>query len=180
MILAALTQSTPAPGGAPEEELIKDIAPPVWVFPYPTWMILAAAIVAVALLAFVIWFIVSLVKNRPGPPPPTATEVAIRELEKLRSRVQELTPYEFSVAVSDVLRTFIGNARFRLPAIHQTSVEVLAAVSRSPMFSADDRALLGRFLEKCDMIKFARIDATSDDSAELVASASEFVRGGRA
>jgi hypothetical protein len=179
MMLAALTQGSPAPAGA-EPEAIRDIAPPVWVLPYPTWMIVTAALLAAALLALLIWLIVRRFRNRPPAAPPSAVTIATRELEKLRGRVRELAPYEFSIAVSDVLRTFVSHAKFHLPATQQTSPELLAAVSGSPLFSAADRELLTRFLEKCDMIKFARIDATSDDSAELVASAIEFVQGGRA
>ena len=90
-----------------------------------------------------------------------------------------MEPYAFSIEVSDVLRTFIGKAKFRLPATNQTSPEFLAAIARSPLFSAQDRTLLGRFAEKCDMIKFARIQATSEDNVELVTSALEFVQGGQ-
>ena len=54
------------------------------------------------------------------------------------------------------------------------------AISGSPLFSTNDRTLLSRFLEKCDMIKFARVEATSADNTELVESALAFVRGGQA
>jgi hypothetical protein len=103
----------------------------------------------------------------------------LRELEKLRARARETEPYLFSVAVSDVLRTFISNAKFRLPATRQTSPEFLAAISGSELFSADDRSLLGHFLEKCDLIKFARMQATATDNMDLVESALAFVQGGR-
>ena len=79
-----------------------------------------------------------------------------------------------------MLRTFISNAKFRLPATKQTSPEFLAAISASPNFTDADRSLLAGFLEHCDMIKFARIDATADDSAKLLESAFAFVQGGRA
>jgi hypothetical protein len=47
------------------------------------------------------------------------------------------------------------------------------------MFTAGDRTLLGHFLEKCDLIKFARVQATSADNSDLVESALAFVQGGR-
>ncbi len=176
--LAAL--ATPAPAGAPEAIEIRDIAPPVDVFPYPPWMVAGAAILALALLGLAGWLIVRWVRNRPGPPPLGAHAIALDELEKLRARVNDTEPYAFSIAVSDVLRTFISNAKFRLPATHQTSPEFLAAISNSPLFSENDRTLLARVLEKCDMIKFARMHATSVDNNELVESALAFVRGGQA
>ena len=174
--LAAISAApaTPAPVA------IKDIAPPVDVFPYPLWMVVAAAVLALALLAGLVWFVVAMIKNRPAPPPLSATAIALRELEELRARLNELAPYQFSIAVSDVLRTFISKAKFRLSATTQTSTEFLAAISNSPNFSDTDRSLLAGFLEHCDMIKFARIDATADDSAKLLESAIAFVQGGRA
>ena len=131
-------------------------------------------------LGVIVWLVVRWVRSRPSAPPPSATAIALRELEKLRDRVREMEPYAFTVAVSEVLRTFISDAKFRLPATRQTSPEFLAAIADSPMFSADDRTLLGHFLEKCDMIKFARLEATSDDNVELVGRALDFVQGGRA
>ncbi|EDY18800.1 hypothetical protein CfE428DRAFT_3458 [Chthoniobacter flavus Ellin428] len=169
-----------APDVTPSPVQIHDIAPPIDVFPYPPWMVATAIAVAVILLGLVIWFIVSLIRRRPPPPPPSASEIALRELEKLRTKVGEIEPYAFSVVVSDVLRTFIANAKFSLPATRQTSPEFLAAISGSKLFNESDRSLLGHFLEKCDMIKFARMDATSADNSELVESALAFVQGGQA
>lgn len=180
--LAAITAAPPSPAsaGTPAPVDLRDIAPPVDVFPYPQWMVVAAAALALAVLACAVWLIVRWLRNRPQPLPPSATAVALRELEKLRGRVNESEPYAFSIAASDVLRTFISSAKFHLPATHQTSPEILAAASSSPQFSQNDRELLARFLEKCDMIKFARIEATSADNGEAVESALAFVRGGRA
>ena len=134
----------------------------------------------VLLLALIIWLLVKWFRRRPGPPPLSAAAIALRELEKLRAAAGETEPYEFSVAVSDVLRTFIDNAKFRLPAMRLTSPEFLAAISGSELFSEADRSLLGHFLGKCDMIKFARMHATSADNSELVDSALAFVKGGQA
>ncbi len=179
-LLAVL--STPAPSSAPATPPppeIKDIAPPLDVFPYPLWMVLTAAALALLLLGGLVWLFVRWRKNRPGSPPPTPREIALGELEKLRAQVAGMEPYGFSFAVSDVLRAYIGG-QFGLHAREQTSVEFLSEISRTGRFSDDDRSLLAKFLVHCDMIKFARIDATSADSAQLLDSAVVFVRGGRA
>ena len=183
MIAALLAViSTPAPSSAPDAPApveIKDIAPPVDVFPYPLSWVLTAAGLALVVLGVLAWLLVRWFKNRPAPLPPTPRARAMAELEKLRGQVQTAEPYAFTFAVSDVLRTYIG-AQFRLHAREQTSPEFLAAISSSPKFSDADRSLLAGFLEHCDMIKFARIDATDDDSAKLLESAIAFVQGGRA
>jgi hypothetical protein len=172
--------SVAPPTGTPLSQSVHDIAPPVDVFPYPPWMVAVGIACLVILLGLFVWLLVSWIRRRPPPPPPTPTAIALRELEKLRARVREMEPYQFSVAVSDILRTFISEAKFRLPATRQTSPEFLAAIAGSQMFSESDRSLLGHFLEKCDLIKFARLQATSTDSSELVESALAFVQGGRA
>ena len=174
--------STPAPSSAPATPApveIKDIVPPVDVFPYPLWMVLTAAGLALVVLGLLSWLLVRWLRGRPAAPPPTPRVVALRELEKLRDQVLVLEPYAFSFAVSDVLRAYIG-AQFSLHAREQTSPEFLAEISQAGRFSDADRNLIGEFLVHCDMIKFARIDASAEDSGKLLDSAVLFVRGGHA
>ena len=176
MLLAALNQAPAAP--QPPMPEIRDIAPPVDIFPYPTWMIVVAAILALAVLAGILALIAKKMRDKPKPPPPTAREIALRELETLRPQVERLAPYDFSIAVSDVLRGFIGR-HFHLLAREQTSTEFLSAIARSVKFSENEKSLLAGFLERCDLIKFARIDATSADSGQLLESAIQFAQGER-
>ncbi len=165
------TNTTPSP--------IRDIAPPLDVFPYPPWMVAIAIGAAVLVAALLAWLLVRWWRNRPAAPPPSPRSMALRELEKLRGQVQKLDPYAFSIAVSDVLRSFIG-AHYGMHAREQTSPEFLAAISSASRFSPDERTLLAHFLERADMIKFARVDATTEDSEQLLSSASAFVQGGHA
>ena len=87
-----------------------------------------------------------------------------------------MAPYEFSVRVSDVLRSYIG-AQYGLRVTRQTSPEFLASIAEASQFSDDDRTLLAQFLERSDLIKFAKIDATEDDSSDLLSKAIAFVQG---
>jgi hypothetical protein len=176
--------STPAPSTAPAGASapaveIRDIAPPVDVFPYPLWMVLTVAGVVLLILGLAVWLLVRWLQRRPAPPPPSPRALALAELEKLRPQVPVMEPYAFSFAVSDVLRTFIGR-QFGLHAREQTSPEFLAEISRAGRFSDSDRSLIAEFLSHCDMIKFARIDASPADSAKLLESAITFARGGAA
>ena len=83
----------------------------------------------------------------------------------------------FSVEVSDVLRTFISR-HYALFATQQTSPEFLASIASSPRFSAQDREALAVFLERCDLLKFARVEASSGENMELLREAEAFVQGG--
>lgn len=155
---------------------IRDIAPPIDVFPHPTWMIAVACGLALLLVSLAIWLIVRWRRNRPAPLPPTPRQVALARLEEMRGRIDDLTPYDFSIVVSDILRSYL-TARYALKATQQTSPEFLAALANSPHFTPDEKTLLGAFLEKCDLIKFARLDATGADSAPLLVQAIDFVKG---
>lgn len=174
----ALPSQPAQPVASPTQELAP-IAPPVYVFPYPPWMVASAVIASLLVVSAIVWAIVRHIKNRPQPPPPTPREVALAALDALQNRVAHVEPYPFSIEVSDVLRRYV-EAEFRVRATQQTSPEFLAAASASPRFSPADKTLLSSFLEKADLIKFAHIAAGSADSEQLLEEARHFVEGGEA
>jgi hypothetical protein len=183
LLLAAIRAEptpAPAPGStAPGSDLpeIRDIAPPVDI-PMPLWETIAIVAAVLAILALAAW-IVWRCWPRPLPePPPTPRQVALRELARLRGLLHTLDPHAFSFEVSDVLRRFIEN-QFGLRALEQTSDEFLAEVARVSRFSQTDRRLLAEFLERSDMIKYARQGADESASEALLTSATDFVHGGR-
>jgi hypothetical protein len=49
----------------------------------------------------------------------------------------------------------------------------------SSPFSEDEKSLLEDFLNRCDLIKFARYEATTSDSELLLEEAIRFVKGGQ-
>lgn len=174
-MIAALSTPPPTAPAAPD---LRDIAPPVDVFPYPPWMVAVAALLAALVLGAILYAIVRHLRNRPPPLPPSPQSIALRELRALQQRVKHSTPYDFSIAVSDVLRRYVS-AEYRVHAVEQTSPEFLAAIANSVKFSEHERQQLAEFLERCDLIKFARIDADSGDSERLIESAFRFVEGGK-
>lgn len=175
MIFAALQAPASTPTPLPE---IRDIAPPIDVFPYPLWMVIAAAIATLVVIGAGVWWFARWRKRRPAAAPPTPRAAALRDLDALRDQVELLDPYAFSIAVSDVLRRFV-TAQFGLPATQQTSPEFLASISGATRFTDAGRELLGGFLERCDLIKFAHVTATAADSSMLLESAVAFVQGAR-
>ena len=172
----AWAQFTQDASSASPTPAIRDIRPPLDVFPYPMWMVATAGAIGAVALALLVVGIVRAMRNRPNAPPPTAREIALRRLKEAGADLDQVEPYAFSIRVSDILRQYIS-AQYNLHAPEQTSQEFLAEAARSPHFTGADKDLLADFLERCDLIKFAHVDATSDDSRGLLAQAVRFVDG---
>jgi hypothetical protein len=146
--------------------------------PWPAWVWVCIGFGAAVLVLFLVWLGYWLAHRKPKPIPPTPRQIALRQLEELRTRAPHTEPYEFSVAVSDVLRTYVS-AQYHMRATQQTSPEVLNSISAAAEFTEQDRKLLAAFLERCDLLKFARITAHEEENVELLRAASAFVQSGR-
>ena len=155
---------------------IHEIAGPVDYSLVPPWVIYAAVIAGLAVLGLIGWWIWKL-RQRPKPVR-SARERALEALQLAAGEMETLTPYQFSIAVSDILRGYVTE-QFNLPVTRQTSVEFLAMLAKSSPFSADETSLLEDFLGRCDLIKFARYDATLHDSRLLYEEATQFVKGAK-
>ena len=88
----------------------------------------------------------------------------------IERRIDILPPYRFSIAISDILREFVTE-QYDLPLTRQTSIEFLNTLQSKSRFSDDEKTLLADFLNRCDLIKFARYDATIADSLLLLEGA---------
>ena len=174
MIFAAIQN---APAADPLAGL-RENAPPVDV-PWPPWVWWCIGAGAVVVVALLIWLGYWLAHRKPKVIPPTPRQIALRALEQLRAQATHMEPYEFSVVVSDVLRTFVSD-HYHLRATQQTSPEFLNSLSATSDFTKEDRDLLAVFLERCDLLKFARITAREEENVELLRAAAGFVQGARA
>jgi hypothetical protein len=152
----------------------RDIVPPVDYSLVPPWVIFVAVFVGLAVLGLLGWLIL---RKRPAPQPPKLPlERALEALEEIERELETMTPYRFSIRVSDILRHYVTE-QFALPVTRQTSVEFLSTLAKSSPFSDDERSLLENFLNRCDLIKFARYNATTADSRRLLEEARRFVKG---
>ena len=157
-------------------EEFHDIAPPVDYSLIPPWLVFVIAFVVLSLLGLVVWWFAH--RRKPELPPKAPREVALEELELIRGQIDRTSPYQFSIRVSDILRRYVSQ-QYGLPAMRQTSIEFLTAAAKAPSFSADDKSLLEDFLNRCDLIKFAKYEATTSDSELLLEEAIRFVKGGQ-
>jgi hypothetical protein len=157
-------------------EEFHDIAPAVDYSLISPWLIFLGAFVSLTVIGFIVWFIAKSFR-RPTPPPPPR-ERALALLEQIRAQITAINPYRFSIRVSDILRRYVTE-QFGLPVTRQTSVEFLEGLRGASTFSEDEKSLLEDFLNRCDLIKFARYEATTSDSELLLEEAIRFVKGGQ-
>src|SRR3954453_22575337 len=97
---------------------IHEIAPPVdysLVPPWVVWSAVALGLVAVGLIA---WWIRKLMHRPPRVFSPQ--ERALEKLQRISAEMEMMSPYEFSIAVSDILRTYVTE-QYQLPVTRQTS-----------------------------------------------------------
>jgi hypothetical protein len=153
---------------APEE--IEDIRPPLTGPPDLWLVVLFGTLLVLAVLAYFLW---------PNPKakvvqPPLPKEVARKRLAQAREKISSTDSYEFSVEVSDILRSFIEQ-QFGIKAVRQTTIEFLNEASNTSHFDLAYQERLRDFLVRCDAIKFARIAAGRTESEALFEQASGFV-----
>jgi Domain of unknown function (DUF4381) len=155
-------------------ESFHEIAPPVDYSFIPTWAVFLASFVGLSVIGLIIWWFRR--KPKLALPPKLPREIALEELDRIASEIDAMNPYLFSVRVSDILRRYVTN-QYALPVTRQTSVEFLTALAKSSPFSVNEKSLLEDFLNRCDLIKFGRYEATSADSRLLLEEATRFVKG---
>jgi hypothetical protein len=159
-------------------EEFHDITPPVDYSLIPPWLVFVIVFVALSLLGLMVWLLAK--RRKSALPPKLPREIALEELERISREIEQISPYQFSIRVSDILRKYVTQ-QYGLPATRQTSIEFLTALATPKAFgvSAEEKSLLEDFLNRCDLIKFARYEATTSDSELLLGEAIRFVKGGQ-
>lgn len=151
---------------------ILDVEPPVVIPPDPlhwAWWLLAALVVAA--IAFGIWWFL----RRREQARASAKDRALTELVALQSSVEEMDGYQFGVAVSDILRSYLTEAH-DLRASQQTSREFLEELEKGERFSEKRQGRLKEFLQACDYLKYAPAGKATSPNKDLLEQANFFIR----
>jgi len=156
-------------------QALPDIAPPVNYSLVPSWMIFVGSLIVLTIIGLAIWYGRRFFRKKQVTLSPR--ERALTALSEIENEVEKIAPYQFSIRVSNILRGYVVE-QFDLPMTRQTSVEFLNAIASAPNFGDEEKALLADFLNRCDLIKFARYEATTEDSRLLLDEARQFVKGG--
>ena len=153
---------------APDE--MEDIRPPVAGVPSLWLVIILATLLLLAVVAYFLW-------PNPKPKtvkPPLPREVAKQRLKGVKLRIFTDSSYDFSIEVSDILRSFIEQ-QFGIRAVRQTTIEFLIEASKSSHFDLTQQDRLRHFLLSCNSIKFARANAGVSEIGALFEQAAAFV-----
>jgi len=104
-----------------------------------------------------------------GPPPRPPHEIALEALDALEvsGMLERGQVKDYHIQVSAILRTFV-EGRWSVDALELTTTEVVEGLERAAV-AADLRAGLQQFLERCDLVKFAKVRPDSDASREVLA-----------
>lgn len=144
------------------------------------WPWLAGGIAAVAILTALIIFLYRR-SRRPKPPVPEApkaplhvrTILALEALQQKKLWEQDRTK-DYYIELTDILRGYVQE-RYGIPAMEQTTDELLAGLRLSSMATAP-REQLAHLLRLADMVKFAKWKALPTENEQVMASAIRLVQ----
>lgn len=107
----------------------------------------------------------------------TPEEVALESLEHLRARRLEEHGYfkEFHVEISNIIRFFIEK-KFRIKALEMPTSELMAECRRAGILEDNFLSLLRRFLELCDLVKFAKHPSSPGECRDVYDDAVNLVK----
>ena len=150
--------------------------------PLRFWLWIAGGIVAgLALVVALVTFLVRRSKRKDhSAPPKPPHEIALARLASLlASDLLNQRRFErFLDELSGILRHYIED-RFSIHAPQQTTEEFLPAARAAGALNHEQTAAVGRFLEKCDLVKFAKADADRADIDRAVDMVRAFIENSK-
>ncbi len=155
---------------------LRDTTEPVDV-PVPWWWWVAGIAALAALVAAAAWWLRRRKAARSAPRVVMPHEAALAALDALLAEgLPDATDIKsFYLRLSDIVRRYVEE-RFGLRAPEQTTEEFLAAMAATPVIRNDHQVLLRRFLERSDMVKFAKFAPGAEEISATVDAARRFVR----
>jgi hypothetical protein len=167
------TNLTPSHAAMPGTNGLRDIKQPVdipngWAW---VWWVLAA----LALATLLAWAWRCWQRRRAQVPPVPVIPPHVRAKQKLEEALALIgRPREFCILVSDTLRLYLEE-RFDFHAPERTTEEFLHELRGSRLLMTAQKESLGDFLQRCDLVKFARYEPGEPELRDLHASALRLV-----
>ncbi|MFT3738945.1 MAG: hypothetical protein QM786_09310 [Breznakibacter sp.] len=140
--------------------------------------ILTFILIVGAIVVFFIWkfnrkLLPFVAKEKPIEPPHV---IALRELERIKNEKlwQKSQVKQFYIQTSDAVRQYI-EARFVIPAMEQTSDEILATLKKEDSIDRECHKNLQQLLFTSDLVKFAKMQPLQDENDLSLMNAFFFV-----
>jgi hypothetical protein len=172
-----MSQATPtnalASLAAPGTNGLRDIKPPVEIPSIWSWLGWVLGALVLAALAYVLWRYWQ--KKRSEIPPVPVIPAHVRARQKLQEALALLDrPKEFCILVSDTVRWYLEE-RFNFHAPERTTEEFLYELRNTNLLMPDQKESLGEFLNRCDLVKFAKYEPREPELHDLHDSALRLV-----
>lgn len=154
---------------------LRDIKPPIDV-PISIWLIIGVTVFILSLIGSAIWFYLKRKNKLSGQPAmaKSSAELAYERLDILKKEgmIEKGLVKQYYSELSVIVRYYIEDF-FHLNAPEMTTQEFLDSLKGSQDLSDQHKNLLGKFLENCDLVKFAKFSPESNEhqaSFQLVQS----------
>src|SRR5882672_7554283 len=172
-----MTQVSPTNGipqlSASGTNSLRDIKPPVEI---PNgWLIVWYSLGAIAAAVVVFWAWRYWRKRRAQLAIVPVIPPHVRARQKLQDALALLgQPREFCILVSDTIRGYLEE-RFDFHAPERTTEEFLYELRGTELLTRDQKESLGEFLNRCDLVKFAKYEPREPELRDLHSSALRLV-----
>jgi hypothetical protein len=165
--------NNPLTGLSGSTNVLRDIKPPVEIPSGWAWALwIAGAVVLAAILYFALRY---WQKRKTERPPVPVIPAHVRAKQKLTEALQLIRqPREFCILVSDTIRWYLEE-RFDFRAPERTTEEFLYELRGTNLLTPDQKESLGEFLNRCDLVKFARYEPGEPELRDLHAAAIRLV-----
>jgi hypothetical protein len=135
------------------------------------WWVLGLMVLVALVAGLVLYF---LTRRRQIAAPPLIPP-HLRAKERLADALALIgQPKPFVIAVSDALRWYLEE-RFSFRAPERTTEEFLHELKRTELLLPDQKESLGEFLQRCDLVKFARYEPGEPELRSLHGAAVQLV-----
>lgn len=151
---------------------LRAVKPPLEIPSGWAWLLwLLGALLAAALIAgLVLWL-----RRARQTPPPSPVPPHVRARQRLEAALALLAePKPFVIEVSDTLRGYLEE-RFNFRAPERTTEEFLRELQTTALLNDAQKLSLADFLQRCDLVKFARYEPTERELRDLHAAACRLV-----
>lgn len=168
MTKGALTNTASALS-SPGTNALRDIKPPIEIPSGWAWLGWLAGALALAALAYWAWCYWR--KKQQQLPVVPVVPAHVRAKQKLAEALALIgQPKEFCIVVSDTVRWYLEE-RFDFHAPERTTEEFLHELRGTDLLTPDQKDSLVEFLNRCDLVKFARYEPVEAELRDLHAAA---------